>query len=74
LFVGLPNAHCDCLELRHFYVLLDLNMDATGVQGSELGETSSTAASSTNTLQRDDQQYSDPGEDDLDDLDGMPRN
>lgn len=49
-------------------------MDATGVQGSDLGETSSMAASSTNTLQRDDQQYSDPGEDDLDDLDGMPRN
>lgn len=48
-------------------------MDTTEVQGSDLGGTSSTAASSTDTLQRHDQQYSDPGEDDLDDLDGMPR-
>lgn len=49
-------------------------MDATEVQGSDLGGTSSTAASSTKTPQRDDQQkcHSDPGEDDLDDLDGMP--
>lgn len=48
-------------------------MEATEVQGSKLGATSN-AASTTDTLQRDDQQYSDPGEDDLDDLDGIPRN
>jgi len=49
-------------------------MAAKEVQGSGLGEASSTAASSANTARRDDQHYSDPGEDDLDDLDGMPPN
>ena len=48
-------------------------METREVQGSEPQGASSTDASTTTTAQQHTEQCSDPGEDDLDDLDGMSR-
>lgn len=41
------------------------------VHGSGIGEPCRTTASNSATVQQDTREFSDPGEDDLDDLDGM---